>query len=436
VGPHRRPRLISLALSAAVFAALPFCNILRLDIPRARFHLLGAVLRLDEFHLLFLVLVLALLTIVFVSLVYGRIWCGWLCPQTGLVEAAHLIDRIGGASSSRSLRKGSARTVASFAGRLLRLPLLALLSAGTAWIVVSYFVDPLRTLRQTLAGNLPPVTLVFLAGVGALVFLDLAFWRESFCLRACPYGLMQVLLADRWTQIIRYRRERDDECIHCLACVRCCPMRIDIRESPHQMECIYCAECIDACDAVLGRRGVKGLLEFSYGEEPREGAARRRPRLEPRRMILLGLILLFAVALVTLVETREPVAVSAAGDRLTLYRVPGDGRIYNDYELRLENREPDAGTFRLAARLAGEGGGLLRVHGIEGPLRLAGGEARTLRISLSTADRQRPPGPNSARLLVLDAADGRELGRAEIVFFMPEPAAAKLPSGESREKIE
>ena len=99
-----------------------------------------------------------------------------------------------------------------------------------------------------------------------MTFLDFTLVRQRFCTTVCPYGYLQGMLGDGNTLLVHYRDETHD-CIECKKCVRVCPMGIDIRKSPFQIECIHCAECIDACDEILARLKKPGLIHYTWGEK-------------------------------------------------------------------------------------------------------------------------------------------------------------------------
>jgi len=413
---HRKRRLVQ-ALSTGAVIALPFLNLFRMDIPTLRFYFFNSVLWLDEFYLLFLALMLLLWVIVIFAMLYGRVWCGWMCPQTVVSELARWwegrtrrmfrVPRAGGAL----WRQGAA---------------YALLAAGTGLVsvligfnLVAFFVDPLSMLRDIASGALPAVTGAIIAGIALLVLVDALFWREKFCAKACPYGMMQMLVTDRKTQIVQYRTDMAEECIECKACLRVCAMGIDIRESPYQSECIQCGECVDACTQILARLGKPTLIRFSWGLEGHSGSlAARLGIVDAKRWIMLALTAVYAAVIVLLVGLREPLALSLSGDRSTLWRKGDDGAVYNDYTVKISNRSLTDGSFVLRCPAG------CTLHVEENPLPLRSREVRTLRLSVSTAGAELHPGPNLLTMRAVDVADTSVAAAADAVFFMPEPAGA------------
>jgi cytochrome c oxidase accessory protein FixG len=417
---HRKRRLVE-ACSTVAIIVMPFLNIFRLDVPTLRFYFFNSVLWLDEFYILFLALMLFLWVFVMFAMLYGRVWCGWMCPQTvvselvrwweGKMRRMFRVPRSGGAF----WRRGGS---------------FALVAAGTAAVslligfnLVAFFVDPVSMIRDIAAGRLGVVTGGIIAGIAALVLVDGLYWREKFCAKACPYGMMQMLVTDSRTQIVQYRTERDEECIECKACLRVCSMGIDIRESPYQSECIQCGECVDACAQILARKDTPTLIGFSWGTHEKSGGlAARLGFVDAKRWIMLALTIAYAVVLVFLVSIRQPVSLSVSGDRSTLFRKGEDGRIYNDYSLKVGNRSLSDGAFSLQC-VPGPAGPECTLQMGENPVPLKSREVRTIRFSISTGGASLHPGPNRLMLKAMSVADTTVAASTEAVFFMPESPA-------------
>jgi len=245
--------------------------------------------------------------------------------------------------------------------------------------------------------------------------------------------MMQLLVTDSKTQIVRYDNGRADDCIECDACVKCCITGIDIRTSPYQTECIYCGDCIDACSAVLARRGKTGLLAFSWGEtDKRDKWYEKLGFVDTRRWIILGLVVVYTIGLALLVRARQPLSISAAGDRSTLYRVEEDDRIYNDYSVRIENRSLRDGLFLIECSLPDGRSGDIQVDCSPNPVFLKSRETQRLRLAVSSKGEAFRPGPNSLVLVLRNTEDSAVRTEIEAVFFMPEKGdELVLPAQES-----
>src|SRR5512138_601703 len=275
-------RWSAFAAQALLLLGLPFVRIggesaLRLDVPTGRLHAFGASLAVDE---AFVVLAAALfLTALFLllTLLLGRAWCGWACPQTVLGDLTLLVE-----PAPRGRRPW--RRAAGFA-------LTALVSAIVAASLVGYFVSPYDLAARLASGTLGPIVVWGWAATAGVLFLDLAFLRQTFCATACPYAKLQGVLFDRHTLVVGYDARRDADCIDCLACVRVCPTRIDIRDGL-QMECIACAACVDACEPIMRRLGrAPDLVGYFHG------APGGRRRLLRPASLALGAMAAVALAL-------------------------------------------------------------------------------------------------------------------------------------------
>jgi cytochrome c oxidase accessory protein FixG len=278
-----------------------------LDLPRRQFTLFGTTfLPTDTLLVMLLGLGLAF-TILFVTALLGRVWCGWACPQTVYLEflfrpIEHWLE--GGAHGAATLDKQGGLAPR----RLIKLGIYAVLACFLAHTFLGYFV-PVAELAQWVRRS-PfehPVSFLVMAGTTGLVFFDFAYFREQTCLIACPYGRLQSVLLDRRSAIVGYDPRRGEprmrgikqrpatagDCIDCQMCVLTCPTGIDIREGL-QMECIHCAQCIDACDAVMTKIGrPRGLIR--YGS--RDGFAGRAGSFLRPRLIAYPAVLVLAFGL-------------------------------------------------------------------------------------------------------------------------------------------
>jgi cytochrome c oxidase accessory protein FixG len=352
----------------------------------------------------FVVLAAALfLTALFllVTLLFGRVWCGWSCPQTLLGDLTALVELPPGR------RRRPLRRAGGFA-------LTALVSAVAAANLVWYFVAPQEFFVRLAAGTLGLVVGGGWAITAGLLFLDLALVRQTFCATVCPYARLQGVLLDRHSLVVAYDDRRDADCIDCLACVRVCPTRIDIRDGL-QLECIACAACVDACEPVMRRlKRAPNLIGYFHG-----APGGRRRWLRPATVALGGLTALALALLAGSVAGRSLVAVTVSADPAFSPRRAGDSAVINAFDLVLENRSR-AGVDVTLALDAG-------APGVEATLRpgavaLAAGEIRRLRLvasvrGLGSAGNQR------AELISVVRASGELTQRrsASLSLVVPEP---------------
>jgi cytochrome c oxidase accessory protein FixG len=328
---HRTRKTIHL-VCFLIFLILPFFNVIRFDIPRQRFYFAGFELWINEFAIIFFALMFLMFVIVASSVVYGRIYCGYVCPQMIFSDAA------------ASVEKWLKRKIDKRLWRPATYVVIGAASVFLAFAFISYFVEPRDLLGRLLSLDLRTAGGIAGATVTLITFLDFAFVRTKFCTTVCPYGYLQGFLGDQHTLLVQYRDE-SHQCIECLKCLRVCHMGIDIRKSPFQIECVHCAECIDACDSIMAKLGKPNLIHYVWGEGGStidvETRWYRKLGFSDAKRVVLGLVILFyASGLFVALSMRRNILVQLNPDRTTLYRLDDNGVVYNKFRVKLGNRSP------------------------------------------------------------------------------------------------
>ncbi len=306
-------------LQAALILGLPFLRIkgesaLRFDIPSLRLHVFGCTLWMQEFFIVLAATIFFTLLIVFVTLVFGRIWCGWLCPQTVLVDFTPFVDK--------AREKGIAYKITAYALTFL---VSILVAASLIW----YFVSPYEFIPDFLNGNLSSVTWGFWIVLTIVMLLNYAFLRHKWCATICPYAKLQGVMFDKDTLIIEMDPQREQECIECKSCVRNCPVEIDIRKGLNAA-CINCAECIDACSKIMTKFNKEGLIHYSYGHGG-EG------RIIRQNIFIVGAFtVLFLFFSAYLMFARTGVDFTVLPHNMEP-RITKDGSVLNGYVLSVKN---------------------------------------------------------------------------------------------------
>ena len=337
----------------AVYFVMPWISIggmqsILLEIPERRFILFGHVFwPQDAFYLVFLLLGMAL-ALFFFTAVAGRVWCGWLCPQTVFMEEIFrkIEEWTEGDHHAQRRLDGEPWSVRKARLKLTKHALFLLFSALVSNTFIAYFVGTEQLLLWMTGSPLEHWTsFLFMAAILGVFYFDFAWFREQFCIVLCPYARFQAVLTDAHTVQVGYDTVRGEprghvgtttgDCIDCHKCVAVCPTGIDIRHG-YQLECIGCARCIDACDSIMERIGKpRGLIR--YDSLARLGGERTR-FLRPRVLVYSLLLVGIAVALFVGLGTRPQLdftVVRPPGEPFTL--LPG-GLVSNHFTLRLHNR--------------------------------------------------------------------------------------------------
>jgi cytochrome c oxidase accessory protein FixG len=347
----------------AIFTILPFVQIngkpaILLDIVHRRFTLFGFTFLPTDTVLLAIFMVGLLLTVFLFTALFGRVWCGWACPQTVYMEFLFRpVERIFDGTVGRGGLKKNVpvwRTVAKYIVYFF----LCVYLANT---FLAYFVgvDELsQWVRQSPLKH--PVPFLVMAFVTFAMMVDFCFFREQLCLIACPYGRFQSVLLDQNSLIVAYDENRGEprgkkakakpggelpvlgDCINCGNCVTTCPTGIDIRDGL-QMECINCTQCIDACNLVMEKIGrAPDLIRYSsqaYDRGEKSGLLRARTMVYP--LLLAGIITAFVTVLLSS-KSFDAVLLRELGNPHTMTE---DGKVRNILKLKLTNRGTESMTF-------------------------------------------------------------------------------------------
>jgi cytochrome c oxidase accessory protein FixG len=311
---------------------------MRFDIPRQRFYFFGADIWINEFGIIFFSLMFLMFVIVASSIVFGRIYCGYACPQMIFSETSIQLQ----AWLRRQVIKRFGMRPWLWTG--LFYATVGVASVFLAFVFTSYFVEPLDLLGRLARFDIQTAGGICGAVVTLITFLDFTILRQRFCTTVCPYGYLQGMLVDNETLLVHYRDDQK-QCIECKKCVRVCHMEIDIRKGPFQIECVHCGECIDACDKIMGRlkQPQPGLIHYVWGERGSvvEDETKWYKKLgirDAKRVVVVSITLLYLGALWTAIAMRREVLIQLSPERASLYRVDDAGLVYNQFRAKISNR--------------------------------------------------------------------------------------------------
>jgi len=356
-------RIVVTTILLSIFFVGPFLRMngrpfMLFNIFERKFILFGQVFWPQDFFLLALTLITLFVFVILFTVAFGRIWCGWACPQTLFMEMVfrkieYWIE--GDANEQRRVNKGpwNAKKIRRKVSKQIIFILLSVLIAHVtmAYLIGVEEVKVIITQSPTehLAGF---IGLMAFTGVFYGVF---AWFREQACIAVCPYGRLQGVLLVKDSIVVAYDwlrgeprgklkkdqltiTEKQGDCIDCKLCVHVCPTGIDIRNGT-QLECVNCTACIDACDDVMTKiHKPKGLIRYSSYNAIKDGVVKLfTPRIAGYSLVLVALISL----LFYFISTRADIETTVLKVPGTLYTKTDDGQITNLYSIEFVNKTFD-----------------------------------------------------------------------------------------------
>jgi len=398
--------LASIAL-LGIFYGLPWLQwngrqAVLFDLPARKFHLFGLTLWPQDFLYLSWLLILAALTLFFVTAVAGRVWCGYACPQTVWTDAFLRMERLVEGDRPQRLKLDRSPWTTEWVLRKSAKQFLWISFAALTGFSFVAFFSPARELAASVVNlELGGWETFWILFYGFATYGNAGFLREQVCKYMCPYARFQSAMFDHDTLIVSYDPGRGEprgarkrgvdpkaaglgDCVDCTICVQVCPTGIDIRKGL-QYECIACAACVDACDDVMEKVGYKpGLIRYAT---ERELKGEKTHYFRPRVLVYGSLLLALGVGFVVSLSLRQPIGLDIIRDRNALYRVLPDGAVENVYSLRILNKDDAAHRYVIEVQPAD----VFLVDAA--PVDVGSGEVRAVpaRIRVLPADLDRAP---------------------------------------------
>jgi len=396
------------------------------DLVAQKFHLFGLILWPQDLTLLAFALIISAFGLFFITSLFGRVWCGYSCPQTAwsfmfiwleeFFEGSRQ-QRIKLDKSSINLNKAAKKTAKHISW--------VVVSAATAITFVGYFY-PIRELMTAIfTFSLESgVTWFWLIFFTSATYLNAGWLREKVCIYMCPYARFQSVMFNENTMVVGYdekrgesrgsrsRNEKDSnlgDCIDCQMCVQVCPVGIDIRDGL-QYECIGCALCIDACDSIMTKMNYqKGLIRYASETEFKQS---KPPKKLDARAIAYGLILLVSIGMfANIMVTRPQAELSVLRDRGALYNLNGIGQVENYYTLKIVNKREIEDVFTLNIE------GVNTIDLPEASFTVGPGEVKIFPVTVAVDQTQIKQSTNLISFIVQSQSTGEINAKAESKFL-------------------
>ncbi|QRG07437.1 cytochrome c oxidase accessory protein CcoG [Xanthobacter dioxanivorans] len=421
-GRYRTIKWIVLAVTLGIYYFLPFVRWDRgpdapnqavlIDFPARRFYFFFLEIWPQEFYYVAGLLILAALFLFLMNAVAGRVWCGYMCPQTVWTDLFMAVERLIEGDRRERIRADAAPwTLDKFAHKTLKHSVWLLIAwwTGGAWVL--YFADAPTLVKELATFQAPAIAYMSIAALTFTTYALAGHMREQVCTYMCPWPRIQAALTDEYALNVTYCYDRGEprnsvkkaavlrehgqpagDCIDCGQCVAVCPTGVDIRQGM-QLPCIQCGLCIDACNTVMDKIGRPRELITYESEANLEARLAGKPFVQriirPRTILYAVLICLAAGLMLTALIGRSTEGVAAIHDRNPLFVRLSDGGVRNAYTVRLINKALQERTFALS--VDGVPGATLEVVGDSADALTVGpDQTREIRVLVATRDKLEP----------------------------------------------
>ncbi|MBR0702815.1 cytochrome c oxidase accessory protein CcoG [Bradyrhizobium diazoefficiens] len=452
-GPFRRIKWAILCVTLGIYYLLPFVRWNRgpglpdqavlIDLPHRRFYFFFIELWPQEVYYFTGLLILAAMALFLMNAVAGRLWCGYLCPQTVWTDLFYAVERwVEG--DRRERMQGDKRywTFDHIRKVALKHFLWIMIAwwTGGAWVL--YFDDAPTLVKELATFQAPFIAYLWIGILTATTYVFAGHAREQMCIYMCPWPRIQAALTDEWALNVTYRRDRGEprmsvkkaeaariqgdlagDCVDCHQCINVCPTGVDIRHGI-QLGCIQCGLCIDACDNVMQEIGrPKGLIGYDTDinmQRRREGKPPIYRIIRPRTLIYTAAIAIVGTIMIYTLATRATMDVNVLHERNPLFVQLSDGGVRNDYTVRILNKGAQR-SFTLD--VSGLPGATIRVAGIEAApdgkpiVEVGQDQTREVRLSVQVGPADLPKSSRDLEVTITDTASGGQASARD--HFLP-----------------
>jgi len=327
------------------------------DFAGGRFYFFFIEIWPSELYYVTGLLILAAVGLFLATALFGRVWCGYACPQTVWTDLYIAAERLIEGDRNKRIRLAKASwNFEKIRKKTLKHAIWLMIAAATGGAWVLYFHDAPTILPQLFTGEAPASAYLFIGILTFTTYMLAGSMREQVCTYMCPWPRIQAALTDEETLQVTYKKDRGEprgphkmgetwedrgDCIDCKACVAACPMGIDIRDGA-QLECINCALCIDACNEIMSKIDrPRGLIAYDTDKNMarRPSAEAPKVRLLRTRTIFYGAVfVIVSTIMLAALTTRATLDVNVLRDRTPPFVQLSDGSIRNAYTLKVVNK--------------------------------------------------------------------------------------------------
>lgn len=358
--------MLMLAYFAVCWISIDGQQLVHFDLPARKFHIFGITFWPQDFTLLAFALIICAYGLFFITTMFGRVWCGYTCPQTSWTFIYMWIEeKVEGSRTQRMKLDKAANSKEKILKKTIKHLLWLGVAFGTGLTFVGYFYPIRELVPDLLTLSLVDGWAYFWIGFFTVAtYLNAGWLREQVCLYMCPYARFQSVMFDPNTLIVSYDAKRGDprgsrkrtadpkemglgDCIDCNMCVQVCPTGIDIRDGL-QYECIGCALCVDACDSIMDKMNYeKGLISYTTEKHL---LGKPEHLIRPKSIAYASLLIIMCGAFFYNILTRVPLQIDVIKDRGALYQLTGMGQIENSYIVKIMNMSDYDQEFQVKAQ--------------------------------------------------------------------------------------
>ena len=352
-----------------------------IDFPHSKAYFFAIEIWPQEVYYLAGILIIAAITLFFITSLFGRIWCGYACFQTVWTDIFISLEHLFQGDRNERILLDRKNSFQKFWRKSLTHLSWIIVSLLTGYGFICYFSDAFLLTQNLFNRQITFSDAGWMLGIAGATYIMAGFAREHVCTYMCPYSRFQSAMFDKNTLIITYDEKRGEprskmtkeinlaekkgDCIDCKQCVVVCPTGIDIRNGL-QMECIACGLCIDACDEVMEKIGrPKGLIRYDTLNHLADPIPQKKFKiLKPRTFFYAAILILVCGVMLRSLILKPSLEVAAIPDRNPLFVTLSDGSVRNGYVIKIMNKTHDKKTFTL--RIASPNDAILRIQTFDG----------------------------------------------------------------------